>query len=242
MEDQSGDDNITPLKVQIPNKRFSFSEAQSSPKSPLNPTPRTTSDECTPRRRRKNVFSLVRRASEDGDMDREALPYGEIPIPTREIVRNYIDESAVGIVLDIIQVVLSTAACVIYVVGTYDDNFDKGDSFMIEAEVAMCGFFLLHFALNWYISEDRCLYLFSMEALLDFVTIIPVFLSLFIEGVDMISVGILRSIKVLRVFRILHAPTRANDSPKASRTRRRSSYLVFSPSCFAQPVYPRVGI
>ena len=209
-------DPVETLHVRIPSRTFRFGQAddpigQDSPGAECGAllkgeSPRlAASGNWTPRKRRANVFSIVRRGSDDGDMDNGALPYGEIPLPRREIVRNFVEDSALGIILDIIQVVLSTIACILYVVGTYDDDFEKGDLFMIEAEVAMGVYFFLHFLLNWYISEDRCWYLFTLEALLDIVTILPVFLSLFIEKIDIISVGILRSIKVLRVFRILHA-------------------------------------
>ena len=172
---------------------------RNSPRSPSNAI-------NTPHRKRgMALFSLKRRGSEDGEMDKGALPYGEIPLPRREIVRDFVENTSLGIILDICQVSLSALACVLYVIGTYEDDFVEGIAFAPDAELAMGTFFLMHFLLNWYISENRCWYLFSMEAILDIVTVLPVYISLFVDGVDVISVGVLRSVKVLRVFRILHA-------------------------------------
>lgn len=78
------------------------------------------------------------------------------------------------------------------------------------AEWAVTGIFSLEYILRLYIVKQRYRYVFSFFGIVDFLSILPYYLSLFIPGTHGLTV--IRSLRLLRIFRILKLSRYVSES------------------------------
>jgi len=79
-------------------------------------------------------------------------------------------------------------------------NFKYGHLFWV-LELVLTGFFTIEYMLRVYSMEKPSKYIFSFFGLVDLLAILPVFLGVFISGAH--SLVVIRSIRILRVFRLM---------------------------------------
>ena len=87
-------------------------------------------------------------------------------------LRFFLITSWVGVSLDVADALFSILACLMYVVETYYDDDDVPDV-LVNGEVVLCFFFLAHFALQFFVSPNRCYFLASFNSLIDMLIIFP---------------------------------------------------------------------
>ena len=99
--------------------------------------------------------------------------------------------------------VLSVFASVLYVVSTYFEN-DAAPAWILVCEIVLSVFFVCDYCVQYVIAPSKIAYLFSLFAVIDVLTIVPVFADLATSGVT-VSFGFLRFARILRIFRIMRS-------------------------------------
>lgn len=103
-----------------------------------------------------------------------------------------------GMVWDILLILLSVTACVTYVVDTYLSTYQQSQDILM-LELVITQFFSVDFILHWYI-DGTIRYLMNSMALVDLVTIVPVYITLWVNTST--RLGFLRFIRILRLVRV----------------------------------------
>jgi len=107
--------------------------------------------------------------------------------------------SHIGAIWDMLQIVLSVLACIIYVADTYISSYNGASAFLMS-EMIITQFFMLDFTLNFYLDGTLSYFRQSMT-LVDIVTILPVYLTM-VTGNKATHLGFLRFVRILRLARI----------------------------------------
>eukprot|EP00736_Rhodelphis_marinus_P002772 Rmarinus@m.10023 len=116
--------------------------------------------------------------------------------PLRHRLKIYLYSSTVGHWWDVIQTVLSLLSCVLYVLETYELTRS------VAMELILSLAFTLDYVFRWFIAKNRLVYPFTFPALVDALTVIPVYLEIVEKG-GTINLSFIRVVRVLRVLRIL---------------------------------------
>lgn len=133
-------------------------------------------------------------------------------IPTRKDVRTWL-RSMAGIYWDLFQTLLSIVACTLYVLDTYAVGIAKWPDWM------MTGFFSVDYLVRFYAAANRCKYPFTKFAIIDLLTVAPVYAELFFDDGESSAeeaafegLAFLRFVRILRVMRIMRAFGALNNS------------------------------
>lgn len=152
---------------------------------------------CAPTSSREISLELL---SRQGDAD--VTTFEERELTLRERVAGYLERTGTLWRIDVIQTVFSLIACVHYVVATYDAEQTDRD-WMWLVEVILSGFFALDYLLALFLAPSMLRYVISPFAVVDLLTILPVFIPIVFQGRPggAVNLGILRVIRVFRVLR-----------------------------------------
>lgn len=116
----------------------------------------------------------------------------------------YIAQSMFGTANDIIMAIFSVLSCVLFVWETYLPDDDGTPVWMFSTEVVFSTGFALQYFLLLYTAPNVPVFLVSMQAMVDCVTTIPVFVTLFSNQYSLSSgVGFLRFSRVMKFTRVL---------------------------------------
>lgn len=101
-----------------------------------------------------------------------------------------------GRIFEFFTSILVLLLCIIFVIETYPIP-ESLFNFLITVELAITSFFLLEYIVRWWALSFSIRYLFTGLAIIDFIAILPLFLSAHFQ-----FIRILRLFRVLRLFRI----------------------------------------
>jgi voltage-gated potassium channel len=124
----------------------------------------------------------------------------------------------------LIAILLSVGVVLIESVEQYSQNFAR---FFIYAEWAFTLLFTAEYIIRIIISANRRKYIFSFFGIIDFLSILPAYLSIVFTGVH--SLIILRSFRLLRVFRIFKLARFIGEASQLSKalSSSRPKIIVF---------------
>eukprot|EP00947_MAST-08B_sp_MAST-8B-sp1_P005779 g5779.t1 len=145
---------------------------------------------------------------DDGDMPLEAA-HDFQTVSCRMQTQIFLNETPLGMILDLINIVLSIFSCVTYVMETYNSSMST-DSTWVFIEFGMCVWFTLDYMLNMFVATRVCHHIFSFMAMVDILSTVPGYLDFLrtvVDGLDgspvMEDLRVLEFLRVLRVLRIL---------------------------------------
>lgn len=126
----------------------------------------------------------------------------EIRNPTKEKIHEIIFEAdtPAGKTFDIILLVAIVASLAVVIIESVDSISNRYIDFFIWAEVFFTILFTLEYALRIYCVYRPWKYIFSFFGIIDFLAILPGYLSLVISGSQYLLV--IRGLRLIRVFRI----------------------------------------
>lgn len=108
----------------------------------------------------------------------------------------------------IIVILSSVAALLLDSIGSVHDKY--GDVLLI-AEVAFTLVFTLEYLARVYCSPNRRAYITSFYGVIDFLAILPTYLSFFIPGAQhLLVIRILRVLRIFRILKLFHYVSEAN--------------------------------
>eukprot|EP01029_Cantina_marsupialis_P009827 TRINITY_DN2267_c0_g1_i1.p1 TRINITY_DN2267_c0_g1~~TRINITY_DN2267_c0_g1_i1.p1 ORF type:complete len:630 (-),score=143.65 TRINITY_DN2267_c0_g1_i1:100-1989(-) len=154
-----------------------------------------------------------------------SMPFEQRKIPLREIVGDTLKAKGLDVIIDLVQTVLSVISCGIYVCQTYDETLEE-NRVLFWIEMVLGCIFTVDYFLWLFVSPNRWKHLYDMNAIIDVVTIIPVFVSftqVIIMGQEAGSVDfnmlrfvrVLRMLRILRVYRLLKFSEQSQSQQKA---------------------------
>lgn len=121
----------------------------------------------------------------------------------------------------IILILISIFAVIVESIPTIREQY--GQSFLY-LELLLSGLFLIEYILRLYSIKRPMSYAFSFLGLVDFFSIIPIFLVMIIPGAQ--SLMILRAVRLLRVFRIFKLGIYFNEGSIIMDALRSSRYKI----------------
>jgi len=152
-------------------------------------------------------------------------------------LRFFLITSWVGVALDIFDAVFSIIACLMYVAETYyrDAGLDvpKG---LIDAEVLLCVFFLVHFSLQFFVSVNRCSFVLSAHSITDILIIFPPLIFAIIKATDSGGVNETNLAEqleknnffvLMRIFRVLRIVRVSRELSKSSNFDSEIAQIFF---------------
>ena len=104
-------------------------------------------------------------------------------------------DTNLGFVTEIVLGIINLAACIIYVLESYEWSETTLDWYHV-AEWMLVSVFAIEFGLRLWTAEKKTAYIFSFYGIVDILSIVPVLLTF--EGA-----GFVRGLKLLRLFRVL---------------------------------------
>jgi voltage-gated potassium channel len=121
----------------------------------------------------------------------------------------------------LILILISVASVMLESVSFVRDSF--GDELRI-IEWVVTGFFTLEYIARVYTVKKPAKYIFSVFGLIDILSIIPTYLSIFLVGTQ--SLSILRALRLLRVFRVLKLMRFMKESQMLGRALAQSRHKI----------------
>ncbi|EGC30995.1 hypothetical protein DICPUDRAFT_89839 [Dictyostelium purpureum] len=120
----------------------------------------------------------------------------------------YLAYTHIGEMIEFIQVAFSILSVILFIYGTYLDA-NKPPTFYLILELILVFFFILHWALDFFVSKDKLRYLFSFFSIIDMICVTPILIDL--QSGDLSNLlntfqflRVLRVIRILRLQRVLH--------------------------------------
>jgi len=135
-------------------------------------------------------------------------------------------KTSIGFYFDLVQAILSVAACGEYVWTTYHFTSPevKVPLWMQIFESIATFFFICDFGLHFYLAPSRYQFMFSSSALVDIVTILPI-ITVFAPDSRLGFIRMLRGVRVLRILRINRLFASTQD--KADVVQQQMIVVVF---------------
>ncbi len=100
--------------------------------------------------------------------------------------------------------------------------------YIVWAEWAFTIVFTIEYALRIYCSKDRWRYMSSFYGIVDFLSVIPTYLALFLTGANyLLVVRLIRVLRVFRVLRLVRYLSEANVLIRALIATRRKIFVFF---------------
>ena len=115
----------------------------------------------------------------------------------KEKVEFYLDDCTTGWgkFIESFLLIINLAACVLYVVKTYNDA-DEPSAMLQYFETGIVSVFIMEYLLRFWVSSHKLIHIFSFYAIVDLLSIMPVFFPAH-------ATGFLRSFRVIRILRFL---------------------------------------
>lgn len=123
--------------------------------------------------------------------------------PLKKKIRSIIfgTETPAGRIFDIVLIIFIILSVVTVLLDSISDIQAKYWIYLNSAEVFFTLIFTIEYALRVYSIKRPLSYIFSFFGIVDFLSIVPTYLSLFLPGTEVFAV--IRVLRVLRVFRVL---------------------------------------
>lgn len=128
-----------------------------------------------------------------------------------------------GRLFDIVLLALILLSVLMVILETIDTVGEKYHTLLFVCEWTITIFFSIEYMLRIISVRKPSEYIFSFYGIIDFIAILPMYLSFFVTGSHILSV--VRALRLLRIFRILNLVNFTNQSSelklaiKASRTK-----------------------
>jgi voltage-gated potassium channel len=121
-------------------------------------------------------------------------------------------------------IVLSVFLVMMETVKGFDQKFHQE---LIALEWIITGFFTLEYVLRILVLNKPKSYIFSFYGIIDFIAILPMYLSLFFAGTSVLAV--VRALRLLRLFKILNHPKFSSQSKhlKESLKKSQGKIIIF---------------
>ncbi|MFC1554302.1 ion transporter [candidate division KSB1 bacterium] len=119
----------------------------------------------------------------------------------REVIQFYIIdcETSLGKIVDILIILLNLFVVAIFIIQTYDFSTNTL-KFLSVIEDVVVSFFVIEYIARLYGARNRIRHIFNIYSIIDFISILPLFLEPFIGHEHL---GMLILFRMFRVFRIL---------------------------------------
>jgi voltage-gated potassium channel len=144
-------------------------------------------------------------------------------------VQDFAVKSKTGFYVDIFQILVSLVATFVYIAEQFMlQASDKFPFYIILVECFFAFLFSFDFLLHWFIADSRIQHIFSFDAIIDFLSIIPI-MGILDETSDVRHVMFFRAFRIFRVFRILRLVGKTSRTISSDVTRskvRQQMYLI----------------
>ncbi len=142
----------------------------------------------------------------------------------------HLQVSKIGKLNEIWVALISVLSCVLfvwetYIPGYYDSQYTTPRE-MFCAELSMSMIFFGAYVVSLALESDRLSFIFSMTAVIDKITVIPVLLSYFMGEDSGATTGFLRIIRVMRLLRLFRLATVVSSA--SENAIQSQLYFVFS--------------
>lgn len=107
-----------------------------------------------------------------------------------------------GKMWDAMLIVFSIIACGMYVTATYQTSYSSAQTQLVM-ELVITQFFGVDFIYSFFAASAKFSFLVDPWTITDFLTIIPVYIALFLQGKKSFNLSIFRFVRILRLVRIL---------------------------------------
>mmetsp|Transcript_87631 Transcript_87631/g.200195 ORF Transcript_87631/g.200195 Transcript_87631/m.200195 type:complete len:1241 (+) Transcript_87631:15-3737(+) len=109
-----------------------------------------------------------------------------------------------GVVIDVLQTVLSLVSCAVYVIETYQKDFSES-TLGLTIELGTGIAFVSDYLLRWLMAWNRFGYVLSLNAMVDVLTIAPSVTSWMSSDPNSQRHSYLRIVRILKLFRIMRS-------------------------------------
>ncbi len=187
------------------------SDIVSNKPSPMKRTISSRDDDLMSSRSEKSAISKVNKKKNaileahqatNTEMSWSQLFFPGLPdhYPLRKKISITKNNSSLGSLWDILQIVLSVVTCAMYIADSYTTNYTTAYIFLL-VELIITQLFMIDFLLNWYL-DSTVNYLWQPLSLIDEFTILPVYITLGTDSTAAANLGFLRFVRILRLVRI----------------------------------------
>lgn len=135
----------------------------------------------------------------------------------------YGTNTVAGRLFDVILLILILLSVLMVMLETIDSVDEKYHTFLVVCEWIITIFFTIEYILRLISVKKPSEYIFSFYGIIDLIAILPMYLSFFVTGSNILSV--VRALRLLRIFRILNLVNFTSQSSelklaiKTSRTK-----------------------
>lgn len=145
----------------------------------------------------------------------------------RERMNTIINEAdtPAGKAFDVILLVLILISVIVVMLDSVSSIHNDFGALLLNIEWTITILFTLEYMLRIMIARKKANYIFSFYGIIDFLSIIPTYLSLLIAGAQFLIV--IRALRLMRVFRILKLMRLVGASNTLAVSLRASRYKIF---------------
>ncbi len=136
-------------------------------------------------------------------------------------------DTRAGKTFDISLLLIITISVVIVMLNSVDELNQKYGQLFLDLEWVITIIFSLEYILRIYVTRKPLKYIFSFYGIIDFLSILPTYLSLFITGTHfLLVIRMLRLMRIFRVFKLARYVNASNTLVVALKNSRRK-IIVF---------------
>lgn len=133
-------------------------------------------------------------------------------------------ETAPGKAFDVTLIVLILISIFAVIIESIPSVREQHGQFFLYLELILTGVFAIEYLLRLYSVQRPLSYAFSFFGIVDFISIIPIFLVMTLPGAQ--SLMILRALRLLRIFRVFKLGTYFNEGSIILDALRSSRYKI----------------
>lgn len=129
-----------------------------------------------------------------------------------------------GRLFDVVLIACIVLSIVIIALDSVEELAVKYGTFFTTMEWILTGLFTLEYALRIYILDNKKKFILSFYGIVDLLSLLPTYLGLFLSGAHALLV--IRSIRLMRVFRVLKLVQFVGEGRELARALKSSSYKI----------------
>ena len=133
-----------------------------------------------------------------------------------------------GRLFDILLIFAITSSVLIVMLDSVSEYHDAYGKVFVQIEWIFTILFTLEYILRIYCIRLPSSYIFSFFGIIDFLAILPTYISFFIPGAGVFSViRILRVLRVFRVLKLVQFMGRSRAPPTSDDSKQKKNFCIF---------------
>lgn len=136
----------------------------------------------------------------------------------------FLSDTRAGKAFDVALIVSIIVSTILVMIETVPSIYNVHEFEIEAADWTINTLFTIEYILRIWVSKNKKAYIFSFYGIIDFLSILPNYIGIFVNGAEYLSV--IRAIRIIRVFRVLKLTRFIGEAELLKQTLKNSRYKI----------------